>query len=142
MFRMIARYQPFSPTVTRKPDAAGRSVWKLETRPAAISIGDSPKVATSAGLKVCYRKLPGKHMLFLSFTCFDPNPTSGNCAASLQHRSLACSSTVGRNRLRSLLRKLVIGRLRPLGYFGEDANRLATSATHREGRWYAVALWG
>src|SRR6266436_3685674 len=72
MFRMIARYQPFSPTVTRKPDAAGRSVWKLETRPAAISIGDSPKVATSAGLKVCYRKLPGKHMLFLSFTCFDP----------------------------------------------------------------------
>jgi len=70
MFRMIARYQPFSPTVTRKPDAAGRSVWKLETRPAAISIGDSPKVATSAGLKVCYRKLPGKHMLFLSFTCF------------------------------------------------------------------------
>jgi hypothetical protein len=38
--------------------------------------------------------------------------------------------------------KLVIGRLRPLGYFGEDANRLATSATHREGRWYAAALWG
>ena len=24
----------------------------------------------------------------------------------------------------------------------EDANRLATSATHREGRWYAAALWG
>ena len=76
MFRMIARYQPFSPTVTRKPDAAGRSVWKLETRPAAISIGDSTKVATSAGLKVCYRKLPGKHMLFLSFTCFDRKLTS------------------------------------------------------------------
>src|SRR6266478_2610663 len=75
MFRMIARYQPFSPTVTRKPDAAGRSVWKLETRPAAISIGDSPKVATSAGLKVCYRKLPGKHMLFLSFTGFDRKAT-------------------------------------------------------------------
>jgi hypothetical protein len=40
----------------------------------------------------------------------DPNPTSGNCAALLQ---------------------LVIGRLRPVGYFGEDANRLAHSATGR-----------
>jgi len=82
MFRMIARYQPFSPTVTRKPDAAGRSVWKLETRPAAISIGDSPKVATSAGLKVCYRKLPGKHMLFPSFTCFDPFQTFNTARGS------------------------------------------------------------
>jgi hypothetical protein len=37
----------------------------------------SPKVATSAELKVRYWELRGKHVFFLSFTCFDPKPTVG-----------------------------------------------------------------
>jgi hypothetical protein len=44
-------------------------------------------VATSAELKVCYRRQPGRNMLVLSFTRFDPKQTKASRAFTLKKRS-------------------------------------------------------
>jgi hypothetical protein len=79
------------------PRNSTRPFAKVYIRPSILHAFEaaSPEVATSAKLKVCYRRQPGKHMLVLSFTRFDPkrkNTANPNLARAWDAKATACQA--------------------------------------------------
>jgi len=78
-------------------------------RPIADLNKASTLVATSAKSKVRCRRQPGKHMLVLSLTRFDPNRTYG--------QSVPCTEPQPHFRVARALRRMLTPRLSPTATF-------------------------